>query len=140
MVEKKEVAIPVPAADNSPMEEDKPLKKTPKELKDAPIKEELSEEDQELKTQLEMLIERLKESDTKLYNPTLETLRTLILTSTSSMTSVPKPLKYLRPMYQDMVTIHDSWPNNADKFFLADILSILAMTYDDDKLDTLKYR
>lgn len=41
MVEKKEVAIPVPAADNSPMEEDKPLKKTPKELKDAPIKEEL---------------------------------------------------------------------------------------------------
>lgn len=40
MVEKKEVAIPVPAADNSPMEEDKPLKKAPKELKDAP-KEEL---------------------------------------------------------------------------------------------------
>ncbi|KAF9143259.1 proteasome regulatory particle base subunit [Mortierella sp. GBA39] len=140
MVEKKEVAIPVPAADNSPMEEDKPLKKTPKELKDAPIKEELSEEDQELKTQLEMLIERLKESDTKLYNPTLETLRTLILTSTSSMTSVPKPLKYLRPLYPDMVTIHDSWPDNADKRFLADILSILAMTYDDDKLDTLKYR
>jgi hypothetical protein len=39
MVEKKEVAIPVPAADNSPMEEDKPLKKTPKELKDGPIKD-----------------------------------------------------------------------------------------------------
>ncbi|KAF9968022.1 proteasome regulatory particle base subunit [Mortierella alpina] len=140
MVEKKAVAIPVPAADNSPMEEDKPLKKTPKELKDAPIKEELSEEDQELKAQLEMLIERLKESDTKLYNPTLETLRTLILTSTSSMTSVPKPLKYLRPMYSDMVAIHESWPESADRKFLADILSILAMTYDDDKLDTLKYR
>ncbi|KAG0003047.1 proteasome regulatory particle base subunit [Entomortierella chlamydospora] len=140
MVERKEVAIPVPAADNSPMEEDKPLKKTPKELKDAPIKEELSEEDQELKNQLEMLVERLKESDTKLYNPSLETLRTLILTSTSSMTSVPKPLKYLRPLYHDMVTIHESWADSADKKFLADILSILAMTYDDDKLDTLKYR
>ncbi|KAK3818398.1 MAG: armadillo-type protein [Benniella sp.] len=120
MVEKKAVTIPVPAADNSPMEEDKPLKKTPKELKDAP-KEEL-------------------ESDTKLYNPSLETLRTLILTSTSSMTSVPKPLKYLRPLYPDMVAIHDSWAESADKRFLADILSILAMTYDDDKLDTLKYR
>ncbi|KAG0345514.1 proteasome regulatory particle base subunit [Podila humilis] len=140
MVEKKAVAIKVPAADNSPMEEDKPLKKTPKELKDAPIKDELSEEDQELKDQLEMLIERLKEPDTKLYNPTLETLRTLILTSTSSMTSVPKPLKYLRPLYQDMVAIHESWAETADKAFLADILSILAMTYDDDKLDTLKYR
>jgi 26S proteasome regulatory subunit N1 len=44
MVEKKAVAIPVPAADNSPMEEDKPLKKTPKELKDAP-KEELVRQD-----------------------------------------------------------------------------------------------
>ncbi|GJJ69799.1 26S proteasome regulatory subunit N1 [Entomortierella parvispora] len=140
MVEKKAVAIPVPAADNSPMEEDKPLKKTPKELKDAPIKDELSEEDQELKTQLEMLIERLKESDAKLYNPTLETLRTLILTSTSSMTSVPKPLKFLRPLYPDMITIHESWPENNDKKFLADILSILSMTFDDDKLDTLKYR
>ncbi|KAF9914649.1 proteasome regulatory particle base subunit [Lobosporangium transversale] len=140
MVERKEVAIPVPAADNSSMEEDKPLKKPPRELKDAPIKEELSEEDQELKDQLEMLVQRLKEPDTKLYNPSLETLRTLILTSTSSMTSVPKPLKYLRPLYHDMVAIHDSWPDNADKKFLADILSILAMTYDDDKLDTLKYR
>ncbi|KAG0309136.1 proteasome regulatory particle base subunit [Dissophora globulifera] len=140
MVERKEVAIPVPAADNTPMEEDKPVKKTPKDLKDAPIKDELSEEDQELKSQLEMLIERLKESDTKLYNPTLETLKTLILTSTSSMTSVPKPLKFLRPLYPDMVTIHESWVESADKKFLADILSILAMTYDDDKLDTLKYR
>ncbi|KAG0266085.1 proteasome regulatory particle base subunit [Mortierella polycephala] len=140
MVEKKAVTIRVPAADNSPMEEDKPLKKSAKELKDDPIKDELSEEDQELKTQLEMLIERLKEPDTKLYNPTLETLRTLILTSTSSMTSVPKPLKYLRPLYSDMVAIHDSWAETADKKFLADILSILAMTFDDDKLDTLKYR
>ncbi|KAF9585414.1 proteasome regulatory particle base subunit [Lunasporangiospora selenospora] len=140
MVGKKEVTIPVPAADNSPMEEDKPLKKTPKELKDAPIKEELSEEDQELKSQLEMLVERLKESDSKLYNPTLETLRTLILTSTSSMTSVPKPLKYLRPMYSDLIATHEAWPESAEKKFLADILSILAMTYDDEKLETLKYR
>ncbi|KAF9976410.1 proteasome regulatory particle base subunit [Actinomortierella ambigua] len=137
---KKEVAIPVPAADNTPMEEDKPLKKPPKELKDAPIQDELSEEDQELKSQLEMLVERLKESDTKLYGPSLETMKTLILTSTSSMTSVPKPLKFLRPLYPDMEAVHDSWPDSADKKFLADILSILAMTYDNEKLDTLKYR
>lgn len=31
------------------------------------------------------------------------------------MTSVPKPLKFLRPLYPDMVTIHDSWLDNADK-------------------------
>jgi hypothetical protein len=31
------------------------------------------------------------------------------------MTSVPKPLKFLRPLYPDMVTIHDSWSETADK-------------------------
>jgi len=31
------------------------------------------------------------------------------------MTSVPKPLKYLRPLYPDMVAIHDSWAESADR-------------------------
>jgi 26S proteasome regulatory subunit N1 len=52
--------------------------------------EELSEEDQQLKSELDMLVERLRESKKDLYKPALETLRTLIRTSTSSMTSVPK--------------------------------------------------
>lgn len=87
----------------------------------------------------------------------------MIRTSTSSMTSVPKPLKFLRPHYDELSTIRDSWPNNpsssivsavaaavglgsaqpavTDKTLLADILSVLAMTYSDTgKRETLKYR
>ncbi|KII91189.1 hypothetical protein PLICRDRAFT_51364 [Plicaturopsis crispa FD-325 SS-3] len=88
-----------------------------------------------------MLVERLKESNTELYRPALETLRTLIRTSTSSMTSVPKPLKFLRPHYPDLQTLYDTWPASEDKSLFADILSVLAMTYSDtEPRGTLRYR
>ncbi|KAG6857037.1 hypothetical protein H0H87_010391 [Tephrocybe sp. NHM501043] len=103
--------------------------------------EDLSEEDLQLKSELEMLVERLKESNTELYRPALETLRTLIRTSTSSMTSVPKPLKFLRPHYPDLQALYETWPISADKSLFADILSVLAMTYSDTQpRGTLKYR
>ncbi|KAG6873884.1 hypothetical protein C0995_009663 [Termitomyces sp. Mi166 len=113
--------------------------------------EELSEEDQQLKGELEMLVERLKnslndllrhkESNTELYRPALETLRTLIRTSTSSMTSVPKPLKFLRPHYPDLQALYETWPISEDKSLFGDILSVLAMTYSDTQpRGTLKYR
>ncbi|KAJ3122184.1 proteasome regulatory particle base subunit [Nowakowskiella sp. JEL0407] len=103
--------------------------------------DELSEEDQELKTQLEMLVERLKENATDLYRAALETLRTLIRTSTSSMTSVPKPLKFLRPHYTTLIEVYEKWKDGDNKRFLSDILSVLSMTYaEEGKRDSLKYR
>lgn len=51
----------------------------------------------------------MQELDSGLYQPALESLRTLIRTSTSSMTSVPKPLKFLRPFYEEMGKIRDGW-------------------------------
>lgn len=83
----------------------------------------------------------MQESNTDLHRPALETLRTLIRTSTSSMTSVPKPLKFLRPHYRDMQALYESWPASEDKSLFADILSVLAMTYSDtEPRGTLKYR
>ncbi|KAF9239262.1 26S proteasome regulatory complex non-ATPase subcomplex Rpn1 subunit [Melanogaster broomeanus] len=103
--------------------------------------EELSEEDAQLKSELEMLVERLKEPNTELYRPALETLRTLIRTSTSSMTSVPKPLKFLHPHYPELQKLFDSWPPGEEKSLFADILSVLAMTYSDTQpRGTLRYR
>jgi 26S proteasome regulatory subunit N1 len=57
----------------------------------------------------------VQESNTELYRPALETLRTLIRTSTSSMTSVPKPLKFLRPHYPDLQALYEKWPPSEDK-------------------------
>jgi 26S proteasome regulatory subunit N1 len=104
--------------------------------------EELNEEDQKLKDELDMLVERLTENDASLYKPALEAIKTSIKTSTSSMTAVPKPLKFLRPHYEKLCETYDKWPAGDDKDSLADALSVLGMTYsdDEDRRDTLKYR
>lgn len=103
--------------------------------------EELSEEDQQLKSELDMLVERLQEPDTTLYKPALEAIKNFIKTSTSSMTAVPKPLKFLRPHYEKLEKAYESWPPGDDKTSFADMLSVLGMTYsDEERLDCLKYR
>ena len=61
------------------------------------------------------------------------------------MTAVPKPLKFLRPHYQTLEDLYKKWgedPKLKDvQWHLADVLSILGMTYsDEDRLDSLKYR
>lgn len=76
------------------------------------------------------------------------------------MTSVPKPLKFLRPHYPDLQILYGAWPPSEDKVRLksiqytyrrinsyiaqslfADILSVLAMTYSDTQpRGTLRYR
>jgi 26S proteasome regulatory subunit N1 len=92
----------------------------------------LSEEDQKLKDELDMLVERLgvcwetvcghasvlnalQESDSSLYKPALDAIKDSIKTSTSSMTAVPKPLKFLRPHYEKLEEIYESWPEGDDK-------------------------
>ena len=57
----------------------------------------------------------VQEPDTSLYKPSLETMRALIRASTTSMTSVPKPLKFMRPHYAAMKTIHEKIADQAVK-------------------------
>ncbi|KAF2672179.1 26S proteasome regulatory complex, non-ATPase subcomplex, Rpn1 subunit [Microthyrium microscopicum] len=103
--------------------------------------EELNEEDQKLKDDLDMLAERLLEDDKSLYKSSLDAIKESIKTSTSSMTAVPKPLKFLRPHYDNLTKAFDSWPEGDDKNSMADMLSVLGMTYSEgDRRDTLKYR
>ena len=49
------------------------------------------------------------ETDEKLWSPALTSMTTLIRASTTSMTSVPKPLKFLRPHYDTMKTVSMSF-------------------------------
>jgi len=57
------------------------------------------------------------------------------------MTAVPKPLKFLRPHYEELTKTFEKWPSGKEKDALADVLSVLGMTQgDEEKLDTLKYR
>lgn len=103
--------------------------------------DELSEEDRQLKEDLEMLVERLKEDDKSLYKPSIDAIKDYIKTSTSSMTAVPKPLKFLRPHFDELAALYEKWPAASDRDSLADMLSVLGMTYgDEEDLQTLKYR
>ncbi|XP_038998543.1 26S proteasome non-ATPase regulatory subunit 2 homolog A-like [Hibiscus syriacus] len=103
--------------------------------------EDLSEEDLALKQQLELYVERVQDSDPGLQKVALESMRHEIRTSTSSMTSVPKPLKFLRPHYETLKSFYETMPNSDLKKYLADILSVLALTMSaEGERESLKYR
>jgi 26S proteasome regulatory subunit N1 len=62
-----------------------------------------------------MLIISRQESDTSLYKPALEAIKDRIKTSTSSMTAVPKPLKFIRPHYEKLEESYERWPAGDNK-------------------------
>ncbi|KAL3509311.1 hypothetical protein ACH5RR_028712 [Cinchona calisaya] len=113
--------------------------KDPKKKKDDV--EDLSEEDLALKQQLELYVERVQDSDPRLQKVALERMRQEIRNATSSMTSVPKPLKFLRPHYGTLKAYYDSMVDSDLKKLLADILSVLALTMSaEGERESLKYR
>ena len=61
--------------------------------------------------------------------------------ATTSMTSVPKPLKFLRPHYERLKDAHTSMKDTNNKKKLADVLSVLAITTGKEgERESLKYR
>ncbi|CAJ2649501.1 unnamed protein product [Trifolium pratense] len=106
--------------------------------------EDLSDEDLALKEQLHLYVERVQDSDPQLQKLALQNIRHEIRNSTSSMTSVPKPLKFLRPHYVTLRTYYEQtmMAESDVKEYLADILSVLAMSApgDEEELESLRYR
>lgn len=101
------------------------------------------DEDRILKDDLDLLVLRLKETNADLYLSALEQLRKSIKSATTSMTSVPKPLKFLREHYDTLKSIYETMPTDLTKRFTADIVSILSMTMPEDKIkpcESLDYR
>ncbi|KAM7492213.1 hypothetical protein LguiA_035134 [Lonicera macranthoides] len=114
--------------------------KDPKK-KDDKKDEDLSEEDLALKQKLELYVERVQDSDPGLQKFALESMRQEIRTSTSSMTSVPKPLKFLRQHYGTLKVFYETMAESDVKKLLADILSVLALTMSaEGERESLKYR
>ncbi len=77
-----------------------------------------------------MLVQRLTEPNNtaEVRKAALESLKNEIRSATSSMTSIPKPLKFLRPHYDQLKTFYEAKDATPIKPELADMLSILAMT------------
>jgi len=49
----------------------------------------------------------LQEPNQEVYHAVLEKLRLMIRSSTTSMTSVPKPLKFLRPHFDSLKEVYE---------------------------------
>ncbi|KAB0793903.1 hypothetical protein PPYR_13523 [Photinus pyralis] len=84
-------------------------------------------DDKELIDELHLLVDKVKGSNPKLIPPTLNMLKAIIRSSTTSMTSVPKPLKYLSPYYNVFKEAYDQITDPRVKNECADIVSVLAM-------------
>lgn len=106
----------------------------------------MTEEDKLLKEKLEELAGQIKEGFEKgkwneeYFQHLLKNVKTEISSSTSSMTSVPKPLKFLRPFYDDFIKIFDAMTDSLSKMLMADILSVMSMTDMSENRISLKYR
>ncbi|CAD5220070.1 unnamed protein product [Bursaphelenchus okinawaensis] len=102
-------------------------------------KNEMTEEDKKLQEDLNMLVERLSEANQDLYQGALESMRSLIRAATTSMTSVPKPLKFMLPHYNKMKENYEKMRDSPAKKLCADIISVLAMC-SEDKNGCINYR
>ncbi|XBI12172.1 hypothetical protein VPH35_139077 [Triticum aestivum] len=103
--------------------------------------DDLSEEDRELKARLEDCVERAQSRDPRKRVEAIDTLRKEIRAATSSMTSVPKPLKFLRAHYGTLKTCFERMQDSEQqKKHMADILSVLALTMSaEGERESLKY-
>ena len=120
-------------------DDDKLLTKEEKKKKEEA--EDMSEEDLALKEEMELLVTRVSDPEPALRLTALETMVKEVRTATSSMTSVPKPLKFLRPHYPTLKVTYASAPPGPAKTMLADVLSLLAMTMAEDGVrESLNYK
>lgn len=122
MTDKEKIALPVET-------DEKELKKVSDKKNNKKKAEDLSDDDQALKDGLELAVSRLIEGNTDIHGSALNYLIKEIRSATSSMTSVPKPLKFLRPSYTVLKNAYLSWPeDHPEKKAMADVMSVLAMT------------
>ena len=124
MAPKDKEAVEITA--ETPKQENKNTKK-----EDLIAEENLSEEDKELKERLETCVSTVLDSSAgvPIQMKALDMIVTELRTATSSMTSVPKPLKFLRPHFASLKQYYESLQKELElRARLADVLAVLAMT------------
>ncbi|XP_037933073.1 26S proteasome non-ATPase regulatory subunit 2-like isoform X2 [Teleopsis dalmanni] len=100
---------------------------------------ELEKDEMLLQHELESIIIALKNPLNISYKQLLERLAYYIRASTVTMTSVPKPLKYLAPHYETMKAVFELIIDQDSRELFAEILSVLSITSKREQ-DCLLYR
>ncbi|RDY11271.1 26S proteasome non-ATPase regulatory subunit 2-like A, partial [Mucuna pruriens] len=100
-----------------------------------------SDEDLEVRQRMELYVERAQDSDPRLRIFALRSMRQEIRSAANSITSVSKPLKFLRPHYGTLEAYFTTMRESESKRYMADILSVLAFTMPVvGRRESLKYR
>ncbi|KAJ1677736.1 proteasome regulatory particle base subunit, partial [Spiromyces aspiralis] len=103
--------------------------------------EDLSEEDVIVIQELERIVSSIQQEVGKSNElPATKELRDLLMISKSSMASVTKHLKFLKPHYGPLVQLLKTSTRPTDKYLLADVLSFVGMIYGRDSKDALNFR
>lgn len=120
---------------------DKQDDKKMKDAKELLPEEELNEEDQALKEKLELCLERLGDKDATLRQQALDMIKTEVSGATSSMSSIPKPLKFMAPMYDKLKERYEDHKMvDSFKKQLSDLCSVIAMvSAKEDSLEMLEF-
>jgi 26S proteasome regulatory subunit N1 len=79
----------------------------------------LSPDDQLLHSQLADLVTALHDKK-ELHQHALQMIKSLIKNATASLTSVPKPLKFLRERYDELKEMFEKWSEGAEKVAMTD--------------------
>jgi 26S proteasome regulatory subunit N1 len=118
----------------------KDAKKQVKKLEQDPDAD-LSEEDLELKKNIELMVERVQDPDSGVQQLALESICKEIHSTSSSMTAVPKPLKFLRS-HLDVMLARFEQLQGENRKQLADIISVLCSTVagKEGEREGLKYK
>ncbi|RWR80577.1 26S proteasome non-ATPase regulatory subunit 2 A [Cinnamomum micranthum f. kanehirae] len=94
-----------------------------------------------MKHRLKLYLERIEDLNPDVQKLAIESLRQEICTLTSSMSTVPKPLKLLHPHYGTLKSCYEVMADSELKKYLADILSVVAWTIcAKGEQECLKYR
>lgn len=86
-----------------------------------------------------MYVQRLQDANVDIRRKALDEIKHEVSSATSSMTSVPKPLKYMRPHYDTLKSFYEKCEGEF-KRELSDLLSVLAITMSEKgSNESLKY-
>lgn len=126
----------MPSSETNPAPE-QGSKKDEKKEKEA----ELTEEEEAKKSQVDLLATRAQDEDEGVRKAALNQLKEEIRSSTSSMTSIPLALKFLRPHYAVLGAAFEAVRDDENRRLMADVLAVLAMTMSSEEArDTLRYK
>ena len=88
----------------------------------------LSDEDQRIKDEVSLLVTRSQDEDSGIAVTAIQSLAEMLRTATGTVASIPKPLKYIRPFFQELLAHAERIHTKPHAKQLYDVLALIAMT------------